>query len=142
MVGLTTEKWINWLGQNGEEEAAAVTSDEEEQEFTGCATTDLPRSGAGSTGYNHRVQGSRVGWSGPTKVGCSKGRSCRQATVEVTDIKGGLRWRMQVDPGGGGGGERRPVVEVGRVEGERRRNDLGRRRRPGSLRRAAAMEQM
>lgn len=78
------------------------------------------------------------------EVGCSKGRSCRQATAEVRAIKGGRRWRTQVDPGGGGGGERRPAVEVGRVEGERRRNDLGRRLRLGSLRRAAAaaMEQM
>ena len=104
MVGLTTEKWINWLGQNGEEEAAAVTSDEEEQEFTGCATTDLPRSGAGSTVIasredvlggvgRRRWDAARVGaagkrrWKSRTlKVGVGGGcRLTRAAVVEVRD---------------------------------------------------------
>lgn len=39
-------------------------------------------------------------------------------------MEGGRRWPTQVHQGGGGEGERRPAVEVGGVDGERRWLDL------------------
>ena len=57
MVGLTTEKWINWLGQHVEEEAAAVTSDEEEQAVYWMCNNRLTQIWS----REHGVQSSRPG---------------------------------------------------------------------------------
>lgn len=100
MRSSTTTKRISWLGQNGEKEPAAVTS-QRRRRLAGCVTVDLPRSGAGSTWCRQRVQGGRVG------VGWAKGGGMRQ------------RMEMQASDGGGRGDGRRAAVAYSGSPGRR-----------------------